>query len=190
MAKKSTSLKAAKKAPSVFSSGSTIKSSKAAAGSALSQVKPTKVTSKKAATTASKHMVTPMLHPNQFYVNEAWIAFHLNDAPIQTGLDGNFYCIALMDAASCFILNMTILPNNEAEQSKFEAKLLLKNAYAQTQVMPKTLFIPSDMSANSLALEAERQKITVVRVPEHQLLLFIGEAREGFKEHFAGGSPQ
>ncbi len=129
-------------------------------------------------------MDTPMLHPNQFYVNEAWIAFQLNDAPIHTGLDGTFNCIALMDAASCFILTSTLVLTNEAEPSKFEAKLLVKNAYAHTQVMPRTLYIPSDMSANSLALEAERQKVTVVSVTEHQLLHFIGEAREGFNEHF------
>ncbi len=71
-----------------------------------------------------------------------------------------------------------------------EARRLLKKAHAHKQEMPKTLFIPSDQPANNLALEAERQKVTVVRVPEDQLLLFIGEAREGFKERFGGGSVQ
>jgi len=70
-------------------------------------------------------MVTSILHPNQFYVNEAWIAFQLNDAPIHTGLDGTFNCIALMDAASCFILTSTLVLTNETEPSRFEAKLLL-----------------------------------------------------------------
>ncbi len=28
-----------------------------------------------------------MLHPNQFQVNEAWIAFKLNDIPIPTDRD-------------------------------------------------------------------------------------------------------
>ena len=49
-------------------------------------------------------MGEPLLHPNQFQLNEAWIAFQLNDAPIETEQDGSFNCIALMDAASCFIL--------------------------------------------------------------------------------------
>jgi len=65
---------------------------------------------------------------------------------------------------------------------------LLKQAHAHKQEMAKTLFIPSEQSANILVLEAERQKVTVVRVPEVQLLLFVGEAREGFKERFGGGS--
>jgi hypothetical protein len=46
-----------------------------------------------------------MLHPSQFKINEAWIAFRLNGAPIRTERDGDFNCIALMDAASCFILS-------------------------------------------------------------------------------------
>ena len=38
-----------------------------------------------------------MLHPNQFTVNETWIAFRLNDAPIQTDADGAFNCLGLME---------------------------------------------------------------------------------------------
>ena len=128
-----------------------------------------------------------MLHPNQFQVNEAWIAFQLNEAPIHAGPDGDFNCIALMDAASCLILTSALVPTNEAEPSKIEARRLLKRAHAHKQEMPKTLFIPSEKSADELALEAERRKVSVVRVPEDQLLLFIGEAREGFKERFGGG---
>ena len=129
-----------------------------------------------------------MLHPNQFQVNEAWIAFQLNDAPIQAGADGNFNCVALMDAASCFILTSTLISADGTGQSKLEARRLLKNAHANKHEMPKTLFIPSEHPANHLALEAERQKIAVVRVPENQLLLFISDAREGFKERFGGGN--
>ena len=44
-----------------------------------------------------------MLNPSQFEIDEAWIAFQLNDAPIHSEEDGEFDCIALTDAASCFI---------------------------------------------------------------------------------------
>jgi len=64
---------------------------------------------------------------------------------------------------------------------------LLKEGHAHKQQLPKTLFISREQPADFLAFEAERQGITVVRVPENQLLLFIGEAREGFREHFSGG---
>ncbi len=51
-----------------------------------------------------RHLQVPrMLRPNQFEVNEAWIVFRLNNAPIRIEHEGSFNCIALMDAASCFI---------------------------------------------------------------------------------------
>lgn len=128
-----------------------------------------------------------MLHPNQFHVNEAWIAFKLNDAPIRTASDGDFNCIALMDAASCFILSSALVPAGAPEPSTMEAKRLLKAGQAHKQQFSKTLFIPNTQPARVLTAEAERQGITVVRVPEDQLLLFIDEARESFRESFGGG---
>jgi hypothetical protein len=137
------------------------------------------------------HIEDPsVLHPNQFHVNEAWIAFKLNDAPMPTRSDGDFNFIALMDAASCFILSSALVPASAAEPSKIEAKRLLKEGQAHKQQFPKTLFIPSDQPANLLTVEAERQGITVVRVPEDQLLLFIADARESFRESFSGDSTQ
>lgn len=128
-----------------------------------------------------------MLHPNQFQVNEAWIAFKLNDAPIATDRDGDFNVIALMDAASCFILTTLSVSAKVVQPTELEAKELLKNGWTHKQELPKTLFIPSHQTANILQIEAESQGITVVRVPEDQLMLFIGEARTGLKEHFGRG---
>jgi hypothetical protein len=123
-----------------------------------------------------------MLHPAQFAVNEAWLAFKLNETPIRTELDGDFNCIALMDAASCFILGNTFARVGEPEPSKM--------AVRRKREFPKTLFIPSGQFNRILAVEAEHEGIAVIRVPEDQLLAFIGEARESFKEHFGGGGVQ
>ena len=131
-----------------------------------------------------------MLHPSQFQVNEAWIAFRLNDAPIRTEVDGDFNIIALMDAASCFILGTTFVSVSAPEPSKIEMKRLLKEGQSHTQQLPKTLFVPKEQPAKLLAVEAEHQGITVIRVPENQLLPFIGEARDGFKERFGSAKMQ
>jgi hypothetical protein len=131
-----------------------------------------------------------MLHPNQFEVNEAWLVFKLNELPIHTELEGDFNCIALMDAASCFILGNTFASVGEAEPSKTAVRRLLKEAKAHKQQLPKTLFIPRGQFNSVLPAEAERQGIAVVRVPEDQLLVFIGEARELFQEHFGRGDVQ
>jgi hypothetical protein len=130
-----------------------------------------------------------MLNPNQFHVNEAWIAFKLNDAPIRTELDGAFNCLALMDAASCFILGSEFIPARAAEPSEMEARRLLKKGQSHKQQLPRTLFIASEQTADALAEEAIRQKITVTRVPENELLVFLGVARDAFKERF-GGEPR
>jgi hypothetical protein len=128
------------------------------------------------------------LHPTQFKVNEAWLAFKINDVAIRTDRDGDFDCIALMDAASCFILASTLASSREAEPSKRAVRELLKEAKAHKNQLPETLFIPTGQFNSILPAEAERQGMAVVRVPEDQLLVFIGEVRESFKESFFGGS--
>lgn len=131
-----------------------------------------------------------MLHPKQFKVNEAWLVFKLNEIPINTEREGHFNCIALMDAASCFILSNTFAPFGESEPSKIAVRDMLKEAKAHKHQLPKTLFVPSGQFNSVLPEEAERQGIAVVRVPEEELIAFIGEARESFKEHFGGGRVQ
>ena len=125
-----------------------------------------------------------MIHPKQFEVNEAWIAFRLNNAPIRTERDGDFNCIALMDAASCFILGSEFIPVTAEEPTQVEFRRLLKNAQRHKQQLPKTLFVPRGDVAALLTREATQQNIDVVRVPERELLIFIGEARQGFAERF------
>lgn len=127
-----------------------------------------------------------MLHPSQFQANEAWIAFQLNDAPIRTERDGAFNCVALMDAASCFIFGMVMVPTDEPEPSTLEAKRLLKMGWAHKKHYPNTLFVPTDRFPRILPAEAKRQRVSVVPLDESQLLVFIGEAQQGFKERFQG----
>lgn len=127
-----------------------------------------------------------MLEPNQFKTNEAWVAFQLNDAPICTGQDGNFNCVALMDAASGFILGTALVSTAEAEPSMFEARRLFKAGWAHNQQHPITLFIPKGQFQTTLPAEAARHGITVVPVHETELSAFTGEARQGFREHVQG----
>jgi len=114
----------------------------------------------------------------------------LNEVPIHTEREGRFNCIALMDAASCFILGNTFAPVGETEPSKIAVRDLLEQAKTHKQQLPKTLLVPGAQFNSILPAEAERQGIAVVRVPEKELLLFIGEARMSFQTHFGGGSMQ
>jgi hypothetical protein len=128
------------------------------------------------------------LHPTQFYVNEAWMAFQLNDEPIRTEEDGSFNCICLMDAASCFILGTEMVPIDEIEPSQLEVRRLLKRGWENKKEFPTTLFVPTGQFETILPAEAKRRGISVVPIQESQLQVFIGEARQGFKEHIEGRS--
>jgi hypothetical protein len=125
-----------------------------------------------------------MLHPNQFQINEAWIVFKLNDEPIHTELDGDFDFLALMDAASCFILSSASVAAKVAELTQMESRRFLKEGRAHKMQLPNTLFIPTELPAQFLVAEAKQLGITLVRVEEYQLLVFIGEAKEEFRARF------
>ena len=126
-----------------------------------------------------------MLHPDKFEVNEAWILFRLNEQPIRTERNGDFNCIALMDAASCFILGSELIPVTAREPKRSQFRSLLKSAQRHKRELPKTLFIPLEDGAEQVTREASEQEIEVVRISEAELLVFIGEARQAFAERFA-----
>lgn len=128
-----------------------------------------------------------MLQPSHFEVNEAWIAFKLNDTPLRTTTDGDFDFFAVMDAANRFILGSATVSTSAEQRLEKEARQLLEEAQAHRDELPKTLLMPTDAGAEWLALEAQTQGITVVEVPVDQLLMIIGHAREAFRERFGRG---
>jgi len=131
-----------------------------------------------------------VITPGQFQVNEAWIAFKLNNAPICTQEDGDFNVVALMDAASCFILGTEFVSADSIEPSQMEARRLLKCGENHKNQLPQKLFIPNDLLANVLTVEAENIGIAVIRIPENELSVFLDEARDGFQEHVGDGGIQ
>ena len=127
-----------------------------------------------------------MLHPDQFQVNEAWIAFKLNEWPVHTAQDGDFDIVAFMDAASCFLLSSRPVPATGEGPGKLESRRLLKQAKAHKKRWPKKIFVPKEWPASSIVAEAKRQGIAVVNVSEDQLLPFISDAIESFRESLIG----
>src|SRR5690606_42010595 len=83
-----------------------------------------------------------MLEPNQFEEDEAWVVFQLNDAPVRTEQDGDFNCIALMDAASGFIFGTAFVSVAQAEPSVFEVRKLFSSCLERSGGTPATLLLP------------------------------------------------
>ncbi len=123
-----------------------------------------------------------MLRPNQFQINQAWIVFRLSKSPIVTEQDGNFNVFALLDASSCFIMATMFVRVEDAEPSQLASVRFLKDGYSHYNQYPETLYIPSKERVDFLSEEAESHGIEVVRIPEKQLLPFIGDARKMFKK--------
>lgn len=76
------------------------------------------------------------------------------------------------------------------ELPKIKAKRRVKKAQTQAQRLPNTLYIPHELPAKSMAAEADRLGIPVVSIAKEKLMVFIGEAREGFNERFGGSSAE
>ena len=129
-----------------------------------------------------------MLEPNQFEENEAWVAFQLNDDPVHTEQDGDFNCVALLDAASGFIFGTAFVSVAEHEPPPLEVRRLFETSLERSNCNPATLFIPKGKYQSVLPAEAKRHGIEVVSVQGSELLTLTAEARQGFREHFQGGA--
>lgn len=124
-----------------------------------------------------------MLEPNQFEEDEAWVAFQLNDVPICTERDGNFNCIALMDAASGFIFETTFVSVAETEPSALEVRRLFDASLGRSGKVPASLLIPKGRFQTTFPAEAKRRGIAAVHVHETELSALTSEAIQGFREH-------
>lgn len=122
----------------------------------------------------------------RFELNEAWIVFRLNEQPIPTEQDGDLDFLALMDAASRFILGVTPVAVGPSGPTPLEAKRLLRDGKTCAACSPRTLIVPTDLVAPCVIDEAERLGIELRRVEAEQLVAFIGEAQQDFRERFGG----
>jgi hypothetical protein len=127
-----------------------------------------------------------VIHPNEFEVNEAWIVFRLNTLPICTEEDGDFNCIAIMDAASLFILSSDLIPVDPSGPMQLEFRHLTDSAQQHQQALPSKLILLDGEFPGEFLRQAEAQGIEVVSVAENQLLIFTREARDAFAEQFEG----
>lgn len=125
-----------------------------------------------------------MLHPNQFQVNEVWIAVKANKKPIEL-TEGSFNTFTVMDAASTFVIGHAIVPSNEESPPKDTVVSIFRKAWEQKQAWPKKLIIPdSHTDKNTFKIVAEERGIAVENAPIQMLLPIIQPMQESFTESF------
>jgi hypothetical protein len=126
------------------------------------------------------------MHPKQFQVNEVWLAFRANAAPLRTP-EGAFDVFVLMDAASMYMLGTALVPVGAEAPSEQEAANLLQQGWQSRNEWPERLVLHGEPSAeNGLARAAQWNGIPVVVASSQELAVYIEDVRGAFEEHFNG----
>ena len=126
------------------------------------------------------------MHPKDFRVNEAWLAFRANSVPLRTP-EGEFDVFVLVDAASMYIFGHAFAAVGAEAPTDEDAAALLRSGWQRKQQWPERLILTGKPSAeNGFCRAAERNGIPVVAVAAKELRVYTSDIRSGFAEHFGG----
>jgi hypothetical protein len=125
-----------------------------------------------------------MLKPGQFDVNDAWVVFRLNSAPMPTETEGDFNVLCIMDVASSFIFGNELMPVQSGEVTEPVAASLIEAGRARTQSLPTRLLLASELDLERFAALAEKLGVEVQWLTEEELSPLTAETREIFREDF------
>ena len=115
------------------------------------------------------------MRPDQFHVNQAWIAVEANDTPLLVA-EGAFNLHVLMDAASGYIIGHAVAPvDMEAPNIQMVAQLFSKG-WRERKQWPKTLLLEEGASPENTFAEVARQHGIEVQTLTAQELAPILEA--------------
>ena len=137
---------------------------------------------------ASMRKTQHTMRPEDFRVNETWLAFRVNQRPFEA--EGQAHDIyVLQDAASMFIFGTVLAPYDAESPSQGEARDLLEKAWAHRQEWPEELVLPGKPSEdNGFVRAAVVCGITLRTVPEVSLSFYIKDVQSAFEEYFRKGA--
>lgn len=129
-----------------------------------------------------------MLMPDQFRVNEAWIAVRVNEEFLFVG-DEPYDVYVLMDAASGYLLGYLISKVvDEAPQEK-DVEDLLQTAWSGKRQWAERLIVPENSVAERAFRKAAEEKgLIVTAVALSDLEPIVGDLKESFAVDFMGRS--
>ena len=127
-----------------------------------------------------------MITPDQFSVNEAWIAVRINEE-FMFVKDEPYDIYVLMDAASAYVLGHIVSKVvDEAPQEK-DVKALFEKAWAMKNQWAEKLIVPENSIAkNVFRGQAEQNGLSVETVPLSDLDPIVGPLKESFASDFMG----
>lgn len=131
-----------------------------------------------------------MLHPNQFEVNEAWIAFKVNgDESFITVADEPYDMYVLMDAASTYVLGHIISRTADGTPQEKEVEDIFNKAWQTKKQWPKKFIITENSTADkTFRKQAEKNGLPTEYVPLSDLESIVSPLKESFVSDFFGSS--
>jgi len=127
-----------------------------------------------------------MFTPDQFEVNDTWIAFRINEEFVFVQEDP-YDIFVLMDAASTYVLGFVFSKVVEEAPSVDEVEDLFKKAWEAKQQWPKKFIVTDESVASNVFIqEAKKNGIPVDVVPMSDLSPIIEPVKEIFAKNLAG----
>jgi len=124
------------------------------------------------------------LDPNQFKVNEVWIAFRVNESFLSVQ-EEPYDIYVLMDAASAYVLGHLISRVVDEAPHEKDVSNLFNEAWGVKRQWPNKLIVPEDDPAGIVFQEqAEKNGLSFATVPLSDLSPVIGDLKELFASGF------
>jgi hypothetical protein len=124
------------------------------------------------------------LTPDQFKVNEVWIAVRVNESFLFVQ-DEPYDVYVLMDAASTYVFGHALTRVVDEAPHKRDVEALFKEAWGAKQQWPERLIVPEDDPAEDIfRMEAEEIGLLFETVPLSDLGPIVGPLKELFASDF------
>jgi len=129
-----------------------------------------------------------MITPDQFRVNEAWIAVRVNEEFLFVQ-DEPYDIHVLMDAASCYVFGHVLsrvvdeTPQEKDVKDLFQAAFQAKNQWADILILTG-----NSSSDDVFRRQAEQDGLSVRIVNPSDLEPIVGPLKESFASHFMRSS--
>ena len=126
-----------------------------------------------------------MLTPDQFSVNETWIAVRVNDESLYVQ-DDPYDIYVLVDAASCYVFGHVLArvadesPNESDIRELFDMAWHAKNQWAKNLIIPE-----SSPAGESFSKHAQQIGLSITKVSASDLEPIIGPLRDSFAAFFS-----
>lgn len=127
-----------------------------------------------------------MFTPDQFEVNDAWIALRINEEFLFVKEDP-YDMFVLMDAASTYVIGFVFSRVVDEAPTKKDVEDLFKKAWVAKRQWAKKLIVTDDSIASNVFIqEAAKNGIPFDIVPISDLSPIIGPLKESFVKDFIG----